>query len=178
MANSQTRNPPPMGSRRAAWAWVIAIAASGFACFSCGLVIIIHFWIMPKILTYERPVDAADDRFLQEFNAGTYEQICDEATPALQDAAQRSQLIELLRDVHASLGNATAEKGKGINFETTNAGSFVVTKYKVTFARGSANETIVWKRDGDELRLWAYKIDSSAITGSWGLSMWPKPAPH
>jgi hypothetical protein len=137
---------------------------------------IVRFWIVPKVLKYDEPVVAADNRFRQEFNAEAYVPICNGVDPAFQDPAQRGRLIDLFRALSAAIGKPVVAKAKGITFETTNSGSFVVTKYKLIAEKASADETIIWKRESGGLRLWAYKVDSSVFSASWGSSMWPNRA--
>lgn len=138
--------------------------------------IVLRYWIVSKIWQWDRPVIAANEQFHREFNAGEYDQICQDTDAAIQGPAKDDALTKLLTAVHATLGNATAELPRRTTFETTNLGKFVVVIYATSFEKGSAIEEITWKRERDSLRLWAYKIDSSAIHASWGLSMWPKPA--
>jgi hypothetical protein len=133
----------------------------------------VHYWIVPKIREWDRPVIEANEQFHQEFNAGNYERIYEESDSTLHGVATRDQLLKVLQDIHRTFGNATTERVTRIDSDTTNLGKFVVVTCKSRFEKGSAVETITWNRGGDVLHLWAYRISSDALTASWGSSLWP-----
>jgi len=153
---------------------IILIIAGGVVLLGFGgCLIAVHFWIVPMIREWERPVVEANEQFHQEFNAGNYERIYEQSDSTLQDPATHDQLLQVLQDVHGTFGNATTEAVTRINFETTNLGKFVVVTCNSRFDKGSAVETITWNRGGNALHLWAYRITSGTLTASWGSSLWP-----
>jgi hypothetical protein len=137
--------------------------------------ITLHYWIVPKMQAWDRPIVAANERLHQEFNAGNYERIYEESDSTFHGDATHDQLLKTFQDIHGTLGNAITEHVTRIDFDTTNLGKFVVVTCKPRFEKGSAVETIAWNRGGDGLHLWAYRIASDALTAGWGSSLRPPP---
>jgi Protein of unknown function (DUF4019) len=147
------------GSKRTLWIWlVIGLAALfAFGLWECGSTVYQTFHAGWTEAT------AADHHFHEELNAEQYEQIYEEASPAFHVPEKHDRLVKFLTVVHQKLGNATSEQLTNINIQVNANGHFITATYTATFENGSADETIVWKRDGNTLRLDNYNINSDAL---------------
>jgi hypothetical protein len=164
MASSYPQPGPPMYTRqersnRKAWIWaVVGVAVLFlFGLYECGSKVYTTFhsgWT---------EASAAAHQFHEELNAANFDQISSEADPGFQDPDKRQELIKFLTAVHTKLGNATSEKLTNLNLHANTNGRFIVATFSSHFEKGDAEETIVWKRDGETLRLYRYNINSDAF---------------
>ena len=102
--------------------------------------------------------DAAVATFHSELNAGSYEQIYDEATPALRASAPKAQILGVFEGVHQKLGNAVSAKFNEYSSNSTSSGTEVVGTYTSTYANGTVKETFTWIKKENSLRLLRYHM--------------------
>ena len=136
---------------------VIVGLAFAFSLWECGSRVYTGFyqgWVQSA---------TAGHHFHQQLNAEEYEQIYAEADSAFQDPQKHDNLVKFLTKVHTKLGDATSERVTNISLEVNAGGHFVVATYISTFQNGPVKETITWKRNGNQLKLWRYFINSDAL---------------
>ncbi len=154
--------PAKSGTKRALWIVLIAALAvlvvlGAIGLWKGGVVVYRTFhsgWL---------EASAAAHHFHEELNAGEYEQIYQEADPAFSPIAKHLRLVSFLNQVHTTLGNTSSERLTNLNLNVYNGSHFVVARFTTTFEKGTAQEEIVWRRDGNALRLWRYNINSPAF---------------
>jgi hypothetical protein len=154
--------PAKSGSKRALWIVLIVVLGvlvvlGAIGLWKGGMVVYRTFhsgWI---------EAGAAAHHFHEELNAGQYEQIYQEADPAFSPIDKHLRLVSFSGQVHTTLGNATSERLTNLNLNVESGSHFVVATFTTTFEKGIAQEQIVWRRDGNTLRLWRYNINSPAF---------------
>ena len=154
--------PAKSGSKRPLWIILIVVVGvlvvlGAIGLWKGGVVVYRTFhsaWL---------EASAAARHFHEELNAGDYEHIYQEADPAFSAPVKHLQLVAILDKVHATLGNATSEQLTHLNLNVDNGNHFVVATFTTTFEKGTAQEEIVWRRDGSALRIYRYNINSPAF---------------
>jgi len=141
------------GIRRLGWAGVVA-AICVVALTGCG--------------TFAKPTaaTAAVKHFHEQLNAEQYEEILSQADATFVGSQSHDQLVKFLSAVHRKLGNAGEAKLAGYFVNYNTGGVFTTVKFATSYANGSADETFVWVKSGDSLKLYGYHINSMALVTS------------
>jgi hypothetical protein len=107
--------------------------------------------------------DGAVLHFHQQLNTEQYEEIYREADKGFKEGQNHEELVKFLNAVHRKLGNAGDEKQINIRVDTNTRGTFITTVYNTAFAGGAATEMFTWVEDGNSLKLYGYRIQSTAL---------------
>jgi len=108
----------------------------------------------------EQQVDVFHDRL----NAGSFDEICVDTSPAFQHAGNSAEFKKLLDAIHRKLGQTIGATRKGWNIYATLNGTFVNLTYATTFDRGPATETFTYLvTEGARPVLNGYNISSVAM---------------
>jgi hypothetical protein len=80
-----------------------------------------------------------------------------------QVPAKHDEWVKLLAAVHMKLGDAGVTNQVNMFVNATTSGTFIVTRYDKTFARGTAVETFTWTKKSGNLNLYGYHVESNAL---------------
>jgi uncharacterized protein (DUF2236 family) len=111
-------------------------------------------------------VKAAEEQvtnFHQQLDSQDFLNIYNQADPKLREVTKTEEFLGLLTAVHKKLGNVqnATRQSFYVNFSTS--GSTVRLTYQTKFAEGDAQEVFTWKKNGSDLRLLGYNIQSNAL---------------
>jgi len=104
--------------------------------------------------------------FHEQLNAEQYEDILSQADRGFSEAQSHDQMVKFLSAIHRKLGNAGETKLTGYHVNYGTGGVFTTTSYTTSYANGSADETFVWMKSGDKLKLYSYHVSSMALITS------------
>jgi hypothetical protein len=107
--------------------------------------------------------EPAVQAFHAKLNAGKYEEIYQEADAAFTGTGKHDELVKFLAAVHTKLGDAEVTNQVNMFVNATTSGTFIVTRYDTTFARGTAVETFTWTKKSGNLKLYGYHVESNAL---------------
>jgi hypothetical protein len=103
----------------------------------------------------------AVDLFHSQLDSQQYTLMYQAADAGMKDGMQELDFVNLLQNVHQTLGQVQSSALKGTVFQT--AQGTIRLDYDTTFARGSAREQFVWKVEQDHATLRGYKINSKQL---------------
>jgi len=145
----------PKPQKRVLWKWSLAVA---------GVLLLWLFWQCGSgLYSGYKSGDDAVKRFHTQLNAAQYEQICSEADEAFAQSEKHDELIHFPDQVHKKLGVAGTAKQSRMNVNATTGGTFVTSQFTTQFVEGEADETFVWRKSGNNLRLYRYNVQSNAF---------------
>jgi hypothetical protein len=104
--------------------------------------------------------------FHEQLNAEQYEEILSQADAGFTGSQSHEQLVKFLSAIHRKLGNAGESKLTGYRVNYNTGGVFTTVSYTTSYASGPADETFVWVKSGDKLKLYSYHISSMALITS------------
>ena len=130
-----------------------AIAASGYLAIlsACGV---------------QESVDDAKAMvsvFHADLDAERYEDIWKETAPQMRNVIKAKEFEKLLSAIHHKLGKVLVAKQADWRANATTQGTFVVLGMDSKFEKGQAQETFTYVRDGKDLKLVGYNINSPAL---------------
>jgi hypothetical protein len=107
--------------------------------------------------------DTAVARFHQLLDSQDYVTLYVQADQKFRDATKQDDFVALMTAVHKKLGRVgnAARKGFFVNYNTS--GSQIRANYSTKFGEGDAEEQFVWSKNGDNLTLLGYHINSNAL---------------
>ena len=113
-----------------------------------------------------KDVKAAEEHvtnFHQQLDAQDLVTIYNQADTKLQETTKADEFFSLLTAVHAKLGNyqSATQQGYFVNFTTS--GTTIRLTYKTRYAGGDAQEVFIWRKNGGDLKLLGYNINSNAL---------------
>jgi hypothetical protein len=101
--------------------------------------------------------------FHKQLDAGQFADIYSASSPEFQKVTTSDAWSQLLAAIHRKLGAFQSGKTAGWGDNATLRGHFVTINYAARYARGPAQETFVYKSDGDHLSLVGYHVNSTAL---------------
>jgi len=101
--------------------------------------------------------------FHQQLDAGRFVQIYDDASDDLKQASQKEDFVALLEAVHRKLGNTRSSAKQGWKVDYHTSGTFVTLQYHTVYEEGAADETFVFRLQGDAVSLAGYFVNSNAL---------------
>ena len=110
-----------------------------------------------NIAVDRRATDAAIARLHQRFNARAHEEIYDDAHPLMRTMRIRAEFCDDLKEVHDTLGEVESVRDKWIKV-FVGASIEIRAVYNTKFTKGDGTEMIVFRKDGDTVRLVDYRI--------------------
>ncbi len=107
--------------------------------------------------------DTAVARFHQQLDSQDYVTLYVQADQKFRDTTKQDDFVALMTAVHKKLGRVgnVARKGFFVNYNTS--GSQIRVNYSTKFGEGDAEEQFVWSKNGDNLALLGYHINSNAL---------------
>lgn len=103
----------------------------------------------------------AVDLFHSRIDSQQYSLIYQSADAGMKEATPELSFVNLLQNVHQTLGPVQSTVLKGTVFHL--AQGTIRLDYETSFARGSAKEEFVWKVEKDRALLRDYKISSREL---------------
>ena len=148
----------PMRRKWALWKWSLLVT---------GVMAALLMWQCGSALVQGRNLsNPAVQHFHDELNADRYDEIYREGDDGFIRSGKEEDLVKFLQAVHTKLGDAGAASLVNIRVNATTSGTFIVTQYNTTFARGPAVETFTWVKRSGTLKLHGYHIESTALVVS------------
>jgi len=113
-----------------------------------------------------KDVKAAEENvsnFHKQLDSQDFLNIYDQADPKLREVTKSDEFIGLLTAIHKKLGNfqSATQPGYFVNFTTS--GTTIRLTYTTKYAEGDAQEVFIWRKNGNDLRLLGYNINSNAL---------------
>ena len=107
--------------------------------------------------------DVAVARFHQQLDSQNYVTVYAQADQKFRDATKQDDFVALMTAVQSKLGQvgSTTRKSYFVNYNTS--GSQIRVNYATKFGAGDAEEEFVWSKNGDDLALLGYHINSVAL---------------
>jgi hypothetical protein len=92
-----------------------------------------------------------------------YATIYSQADPRFRAASKQEDFLKFMNAVHNKLGivENASRQGYFVNFSTS--GTQIRLNYATKFSSGEAHEEFVWTKNGDNLVLLAYHINSNEL---------------
>lgn len=107
--------------------------------------------------------EAAVVKFHDQFNAGKYHEIYEQADDGFRKAATEDDFVALLEAVHRKLGTVKQAHSSGWGINTTLAGTMATLSYEIDFSEGKGNEQFVFHISGDKAALYHYNVTSPLL---------------
>ena len=102
-------------------------------------------------------------QFHNQFNAGQYKEIYDQADEGFRKASKESDVIALFEAIRRKLGTVKQSNQNGWGVNTTPTGTIVTLQYQTEFTEGNAAEQFVFLLSGDKAVLYNYNINSPLL---------------
>lgn len=107
--------------------------------------------------------DAKISVFHADLDSERFDEIWKETSPVFRKATSEKEFQQLLAAVHRKLGKVESSEQNNWRMNTTPQGTFVMIARNTKFEKGAAQETFTYKREGEELLLAGYNINSAAL---------------
>ena len=107
--------------------------------------------------------EAAVVKFHDQFNAGQYHEIYEQADEGFKKSASEDEFVALLEAVHRKLGTVKQAHSSGWGINTTLAGTMATLRYDIDFSEGKGNEQFVFHISGDKAALYNYNVNSPLL---------------
>lgn len=132
--------------------------------FRIGLVVVFSIFLA-ACGTQESVEDAAIeiDRFHERLDEGQINAIWESAGEQLRDATPKAEFAQLMNAVRGKLGDTETSEQTGWRVNATTGGTFVIVGRETEFERGTGSETFTFVRDGEQLLLVGYNINSKEM---------------
>lgn len=111
----------------------------------------------------KRFATAAVERFHSQFNAGQYQAIYNEATPAFRNAGGQSALLATMAQAKQKYGNVVSAVQVASNVFPGGQVRFV---YNTQFQKSAMTEMFIWQSDGQKASLVQYQSFSGTTKPS------------
>lgn len=103
------------------------------------------------------------DTFHARLNNENYDGIYDKTSSEFRSVTSQEEFEKLLSAIHGKLGRVESSKQNGWQANNFNGVSTIVIGMETTFEKGDAQETFTYLREGKELMLQGYNINSAAL---------------
>ncbi len=107
--------------------------------------------------------DAKISVFHADLDDERFDEIWKETSPMFRKSGSEKEFQQLLAAVHRKLGKVQSSKQNNWRMNTTPQGTFVMVARDTKFEKGSAQESFTYVREGEELLLAGYNINSAAL---------------
>jgi hypothetical protein len=107
--------------------------------------------------------DIAVSKFHSQLDAGSFEQIYEDSSDAMKNAAPKQKFVDFLTAVHRKLGFVKSTSRRGFNINWGTSGKTVRVGYATQFDQDTAEEQFVFHVRGDDAQLIGYHINSDAL---------------
>ena len=141
-----------------------AVAAVVVLCVLIFLKLFVHVSARPGYFSDDKRVaTAAVDRFHSQFNAGQYQAIYTEATPAFQKGGTESDLLTAMAQTKQRFGTVVNAVQVAANAFPGGQVRFI---YNTQFQRSAATELFIWQSDEQKASLVQYRIFRGTVKPS------------
>ena len=107
--------------------------------------------------------EAAVVQFHNQFNAGQFHEIYNQADEGFKKGASEAELVALLEAVHRKLGTVKQANPARWGINTTPTGTLASLGYEVEFSEGKGVEEFVFHIIGDKALLYHYNVNSPIL---------------
>ena len=101
--------------------------------------------------------------FHNQFNAGQFKEIYDQADIAFRKSAKEDEVVALLEAVRRKLGTIKQSNASGWRVNATPTETTVRMQYNTEFTEGNATEQFIFLVSGDKAILYNYNINSPLL---------------
>ncbi len=101
--------------------------------------------------------------FHHQLDAQAFDAIYAGSAPDMKTGTSQASFVQLLSAIHRKLGSFQSGSAAGWNDNVTTSGHFVTVTYAAKYAGGAADETFVYRLDGDHAVLAGYHVNSTAL---------------
>lgn len=101
--------------------------------------------------------------FRADFNARRFDRIYADASPELRGNTAKPEFLEVVTALRGKLGEAGASSQSGFHVNYNNGVGYVTLNYKTEFKNGPGDETFVFRKNGAEMQVVSYNVDSKAL---------------
>jgi hypothetical protein len=108
-------------------------------------------------------VNAAIGQFHERLNSSEFDVIYAQSSLELRHMSGQPEFTQLLLAVHRKLGNFQSGSTANWNDNLGSNGHFVTLNFAAKYERGSANESFVYKVNGNSASLAGYHVSSNAL---------------
>ena len=99
--------------------------------------------------------------FHRQLNAENYAAIWKVTSADLRNATTETAMKKLFAAVHRKLGKVVETKQVGWRSNVSTSGTFAEVQMDTKFEKGTGVESFVYRKDGDQLKLAGYHINSN-----------------
>ena len=110
-----------------------------------------------------KDADAAVTQFHSRFNQSDFSGIWHAADEDFRARGPRQDYDEVFTALRAKLGAETKTERDSFAVNSNNGVTTVSLENSTSFERGDGKESFVFKRDGDDLKLFSYHVESRAL---------------
>jgi Protein of unknown function (DUF4019) len=114
----------------------------------------------------QKDVAAADKaviRFHAQLDNQDFTAMYDQADPQFRKVSKQEDFVALMTAIHKKLGHVESAARQGLFWNDTTSGLRIRLTYNTKFSDGDAQEQFVWTKNGDNLVLLGYNINSNAL---------------
>jgi hypothetical protein len=108
----------------------------------------------------EKLAEPAVKAFHDQYNAGKYTEIYNQADDGFKKSVTEKQWIELAEKINQKLGTVKSAKSSRSSVNTTTAGTFATVTYDVEFSEGKGTEEFMFHITDDKALLYNYEVNS------------------
>jgi len=101
--------------------------------------------------------------FHEQFNAGNFDGIYNEATDAFRNSASKAEYDKLMQTVRHKLGRVKSTSRQGWNVNVGTGGTQIILTYKTEFENGSGTELFAFIGSKGTAKLLHYQVNSNAL---------------
>jgi hypothetical protein len=101
--------------------------------------------------------------FHADLDAERYEDIWKETAPQMRKLTKEEDFEKLLAAIHRKLGKVLSAEQAGWRTNVTTQGTFIMLGMNSKFEKGQAQESFTYLRNGKDLQLAGYNINSPAL---------------
>ncbi len=101
--------------------------------------------------------------FHADLDAERYGDIWKETAPQMRKVTKEVDFEKLLAAIHRKLGKVLAAEQAGWRTNATTQGTFIMLEMNSKFEKGQAQESFTYLRNGKDLQLAGYNINSPAL---------------
>jgi hypothetical protein len=114
----------------------------------------------------QKDVAAADDavtQFHKQLDNEDYATIYNQADERFRSATKQDDFLALMAAIHKKLGRTESATRRGFFVNFTTSGTQIRLTYATRFGAGDAQEQFVWSKNGENVALVGYNINSNAL---------------
>ena len=109
------------------------------------------------------PAEAGVAAFHRQLNSQDFAGIYQGSGPDMKKASTQADMVDLFSAIHRKLGTFRSGAVKGWNDRVTLSGRYVTLSYVAKYDQATANETFVWRVEGESALLSGYYISCNYL---------------